>query len=124
MSVIRSNDAPVFEVPGFSIHALSAPSRGAAELCTWRLRVAPGADSGAHSLDREEVFVLLKGTLVARIDGVEHEVVENDALVVPAHTEFSIGNNRDVPCEAVVCVPAGLTGKMGGVSIGTPPWAN
>ncbi|HTE46400.1 MAG TPA: cupin domain-containing protein [Gemmatimonadaceae bacterium] len=122
MSVIRSSEAPVFELPGFSIYALSAPSRGASELCTWRLRVLPGADSGVHSLDHEEVFVVVSGTLGARIGDQEHLIHADDALVVSAGTEFSIYNPGDVQCTAVVSVPAGLIGTMAGQSQ-TPPWA-
>lgn len=122
MSVIRSAEAPVFELPGFSIYALSAPSRGASELCTWRLRALPGADSGVHSLDCEEVFVVVSGTLVARIGEKEFQIHADDALVVSAGTEFSISNPGNVQCVAIVSVRAGLVGTVRGESF-TPPWA-
>ena len=56
MAVVRMTDAPTFTVDGFHFVGLTAPSRGATELSTWRLEIEPNAKSGAHWLDHEEVF--------------------------------------------------------------------
>lgn len=122
MLVVRGSDSPVFDLDGFTIFALAQPSRGAAELCAWRLRVLPGAESGVHSLDHEEVFVVVSGVLTVRVAGKEQEVRADDALVVPAGTDFSLTNAGDVPCMAVVTVRAGLVAMVGGQRV-TPPWA-
>src|SRR5690349_14512529 len=83
MAIVRAAEAPVFELPGFQFNGLTAPSRGAQELCTWRLWVAPGAASDLHKLDHEEVFIVLAGTLTTVVDGQETVLSPGDALSVP-----------------------------------------
>jgi hypothetical protein len=40
MHVVRAAEAPTFSLPGFRFTGLTAPSRGASELCTWYLTAA------------------------------------------------------------------------------------
>ena len=73
MAIVRATEAAVFEMPGFQFNGLTAPSRGAQELCTWRLHIAPGATSDPHRLDREEIFVVQGSVEVpgARVTSLE-----------------------------------------------------
>ena len=48
MPVVRTTTAPTFTIGGFHLTGLTAPSRGASELCTWRLEIEPHAKSEAH----------------------------------------------------------------------------
>ena len=64
MTVIRAAQAPQFELPGVRFEGLAAPSRGGAQVCTWRITVAPRFDADqAHTLDRDEIFMLTAGAL-------------------------------------------------------------
>jgi mannose-6-phosphate isomerase-like protein (cupin superfamily) len=110
MPVITPEDAPTFEAPGAIITGLASPSRGAADTAAWRVRFTPGHASPAHSLDREEVFVVLEGAVTAR-----------SALIVPAGEEFSLIAD-DGPAEAVCTFPVGGTALLAGERI-VPPWA-
>ena len=65
MPVITAEDAPTFDAGGATITGLASPSRGATDTAAWRVRFAPGQASPTHSLDREEVFVVLEGALTA-----------------------------------------------------------
>ena len=83
MTVIRAAQAPRFEIPGGRFEGLAAPSRGSAEVCTWRITVAPRFVSDqAHTLDRDEIFMLTAGALRVTADG--ELLAPGDAAVVPA----------------------------------------
>ena len=116
MPVITPQDAPVFRTPEATIRGLASPSRGADDLAAWRLEL--DGESPRHSLERQEVFVVLRGTLTARYDGHSETASEGGALIVPSDTEFSLSGRG----EAVCVFPAGATALLDGERI-TPPWA-
>ena len=125
MTIIRSAEAPTYTLPGVQFHGLTAPSRGASELSTWRLRIAPHVPRGeAHWLDHEEVFIVVSGALDVTVNDMTTTLYAGDAVSVPAGARIQAGNSGDDPTEAVVCVPAGTRATMAsGQEIGTPPWA-
>jgi mannose-6-phosphate isomerase-like protein (cupin superfamily) len=124
MSVIRASESSTFAVPGFHFNGYTSPSRGATEICTWRLQIEPGAQSEAHWLDHEEVFLLLTGALTVSIAGEEIEIAAGDAFSVPARSLLQVSNRGAQLANAIACLPAGTqaTGADGHI-IGTPPWA-
>jgi mannose-6-phosphate isomerase-like protein (cupin superfamily) len=122
MPVIRSTEAPVFELPGLQVTALAAPSRGATETCAWRLRLAPGTPGVPHSVDREEIFLAVAGTATARVGATTHSLRPGDALIVPAGEEFSLGNPGTEVFEAVAVLPVGGRAMMPGGEGFCPPW--
>lgn len=124
MPTIRAAEAPAFDVPGFHFTGYTAPSRGATEICSWRLQIEPGALSEVHWLDHEEIFLLLEGELTVSVAGEEIKLATGDALAVPARSPLQIANRENLPACAIVCLPVGTqaTGANGHV-IGTPLWA-
>jgi len=124
MSVVRVADAPIFTVDSFHFTGLTAPSRGATELCTWRLEIEPNAKSEAHWLDHEEVFVLLDGTITVFVADEKIELHAGDALSIPAKSLLQLTSGGDRTAHALVCLPAGTHATMAdGREIGIPPWA-
>jgi mannose-6-phosphate isomerase-like protein (cupin superfamily) len=124
MPVIRAKDAPTFDLDGFHFHGLTAPSRGATELCTWRLDIASGAESEAHHIDHEEVFIVLDGRVSIVMSGEEVELDTGDAISIPALTQFCLKNAGQERAQLIVCLPAGSQGTMAdGREVGTAPWA-
>jgi quercetin dioxygenase-like cupin family protein len=121
MPVITPEDAPTFEAPGATITGLASPSRGAADVAAWRVRFAPGHASPAHSLDCEEVFVVLEGAVTARYADRAETALAGGALIVPAGEEFSL-IAQDGPAEAVCTFPVGGTALLNGERV-VPPWA-
>ncbi|HYU85786.1 MAG TPA: cupin domain-containing protein, partial [Kribbellaceae bacterium] len=91
MQVIRAAEAPRFQLHGIEFTGLAAPSRGSAGLCTWKLTVDPGVGGGEpHTLDRDEVFMVLKGTVQLEPDG--DKLGPGDAVVVPAGEPIALTN--------------------------------
>jgi mannose-6-phosphate isomerase-like protein (cupin superfamily) len=123
MTVIRAADAPRFELPGVEFTGYATPSRGGAEVCTWRITVAPGFVSDqSHTLDRAEVFMLTRGRLQITADGEPLE--PGDTAVVPAGAPIFVANPGGEPAEAIVAIGAGFRAKMAdGTVVDTPPWA-
>lgn len=122
MPVITDAQAPRFDVGGTHAVGLASPSRGAQSTSAWRVRLDPGTVSPEHTLDAEEVFVVLAGAATATLDGANNDVRGGDALIVPPGVPFALANRGDEPFEAVVCMPVGGTATWDGQTA-VPPWA-
>ena len=124
MTVVRSAEAPTFTLPRVRFVGLTAPSRGASEICTWHLYVEPHVPRDeAHWLDHEEVFILLEGALNFTIDDEQVSLAAGDAMAVPAQARIQLSNEADTPAHALVCIPVGFQAFNAKQTIGTPPWA-
>jgi len=121
--VIRAAEAPLFELPGIEFTGLATASRGTDQLCTWKITVAAGLESpGAHTLDRDEVFMVTSGEV--RLHPDAETLLAGDAAVVPAGTPIQLSNPGSTPASAYVAVPAGFTAAgEDGSPIPSPPWA-
>lgn len=122
MTLIKAADAPTFTIPGVTVTGLASPSRGARETSAWRVVVAPGSEGGAHTVDREEIFVALSGTALATVAGEQHELAAGDALIVPPGIVFSLANPHDEPFEAVAAQATGGRATLPGGDPFSPPW--
>ena len=122
MSIIRAAEAPRFQLPGVEFTGLAAPGRGSAGLCTWRLAVDPGLRGDEpHTIDRDEVFMVLSGTVQITPDG--EKLGPGDAAVVPAGEPIQLSNLGDSVAELYVAITAGFTGTMADGTQVQPPWA-
>lgn len=123
MPFIAHADAPVFEMHNAHFLGLASPGRGAQETATWIVTLAPMSTGAPHQLTREEVFVALEGRAIAVVGDATHELTPESALIVPAHTTFSLSNPGSVPFRAVAILPVGGQASVAGGPAFTPPWA-
>lgn len=122
MTIIRAADAPRFELPGVEFTAFAAPSRGSADVCTWKLTVAPGREPDEpHAVDQDEIFMVLSGTVRATPGG--DTLGPGDAVVVPAGDPIQLVNTGETPAELYVAIRSGFIGTMADGTKITPPWA-
>jgi mannose-6-phosphate isomerase-like protein (cupin superfamily) len=121
MQVIRAAEAPTFQLPGVRFTGLAAPSRGSAGLCTWKVTVDPGVGGEPHTIDRDEVFMVLSGTVQITPDGDKLEA--GDAVVVAAGEPIRLTNLGAGAAELHVAITAGFTGTMADGTTIQPPWA-
>jgi mannose-6-phosphate isomerase-like protein (cupin superfamily) len=122
MQIIRGSEAPRFQLPGVEFTGLAAPSRGSAQLCTWRLAVDPGVRGDeSHTIDRDEVFMVLSGSVQVTPDG--EKLGPGDAVVVPAGEPIRLSNLGETKAELHVAITAGFTGTMADGTQIQPPWA-
>lgn len=98
-TVTRAAEAPQFDLQGAHFTVLASPSLGSEGLCTWRLRLAAGPrDDAPHTLDRDEVFMVLSGTVQITPGG--EKLSAGDAAVVPAGEPIQVRNLGDDDAEA------------------------
>lgn len=83
---------------------LASPSRGARETSAWLVRFAPGHRSPAHSLTREETFLVLSGSVTAHFDDRVETAGPGDALIVPADARFLLVAGADLPRRSASCL--------------------
>jgi len=125
MPITRATDPAIWELPGTQFRSLASPSRGgSAEVSVWRLVIDPGTEGPEHRLTGGEVFAPVAGAAEIRIAGNVATIGVGDALVVPAHTNFSVSNHAGVAFEAIVCLPAGSQAVIGDAEPFTPEWAS
>jgi quercetin dioxygenase-like cupin family protein len=121
MSVITASEAPTFDVGGAIITGLASPSRGSADSAAWRVRFRADQPSPRHALSREEIFVVLEGSITARFADREETAEAGSALIVPAGEEFALVADGG-PAEAVCIMAVGGQAIADGSAF-TPPWA-
>ncbi|TDD48561.1 cupin domain-containing protein [Kribbella antibiotica] len=122
MPVVRAADAPKIQAPGLEFTVQAAPSLGSPSVCTWRLRVDPGFQVDApHTLDADEVFVVLSGAVQITPDG--EKLTAGDSLIVPAGEPIGITNLGEGHAEIQVVITSGFTGTMADGSTVQPPWS-
>ena len=83
MRVITETTERTIETSTAVMAGLAAPSQGTAELSTWRVRMATGRNSPVHIIDREQVWMPLRGTFEFTVDGETAQVGAGEALAVP-----------------------------------------
>ena len=121
--IITADDAPTFTQDGTTAVGYASPSRGAADLSLWRIRLEPGSASPDHALSREEVFLAIEGEAVATLDGEPLPLAAGDCLVVPPGVAFRIAAGAE-GFTAVCAMAAGGQATLlpDGPTI-QPPWA-
>ncbi|WP_350274283.1 cupin domain-containing protein [Kribbella sp. HUAS MG21] len=122
MHVIHAEEAPRFQLPGVEFAVFAAPSLGSAELCAWRLTVDAGhAADAPHTLDRDEIFTVLSGTVQLAPDG--DKLGPGDSAVVQAGEPIALTNLGEGKAELIVAITAGFTGSMADGTTVQPPWS-
>lgn len=61
------------------------------------MSIAPGDEIGKETHHLDQFIRIEAGTAVVTLDGVEHAVEDNWAIVIPAGTEHNVVNTGDVP---------------------------
>jgi len=122
MPVLPAPSAFTHALPHARFTSLATPRRGSRETSVWRVDLEPSVETATHSLTREEIFVVLSGTVRAVIDGEASDARAGDAIVIPRDTEVSlscVGGAAQVLC----CLPVGGRARIKDGPLFTPPWA-
>lgn len=124
MFVVRENELTFIDTPGGNAaSAVATASRGATEVSVIRQRQVPGGANPAHTHDREEVVVVLDGSVNVTIDGIANAIAAGDAAIVPAGRLHQIENSGDQSAEWLLIAPAGVRFFHADGQEATPPWA-
>ena len=126
MRVVTETTERTIQTPTGVMTGLAAPSQGSAELSTWRVRMTPGGNSPVHVIDREQVWMPLRGAFEFTVDGETAVVGAGQALTVPsgATRQFRVSGTGTQQAEAIVCMAAGGQATVPGSDARQPlPWA-
>jgi quercetin dioxygenase-like cupin family protein len=121
VAIVRSADAPTFDLQGSTVTGLAAPSRGATESMTYAIAMPPGAVLPRHRHDHEEVFFVSAGEIVAVLGEDEARVSAGDAVIIPAgvwHHSFT----ESGAAHLVVAMPSGTRFIPVDGDERVPPW--
>ncbi|MEW1865585.1 cupin domain-containing protein [Streptomyces sp. NPDC088194] len=124
MSFIPAADAAVHELHGARFVSYVSPARGSKELCAWRCELPAASSAPAHRISREEVFLVLSGSLQLTIDGETRTLTAGDAAVAPPGSSLGIANPAEEPAALWVTTSIGLQASLADGSRISPPWAN
>jgi mannose-6-phosphate isomerase-like protein (cupin superfamily) len=121
MSVLRAPVTHTHELGPVRFTSLATPSSGTSQTTLWKIEVPVGAPPTAHALSNEELFVVLSGSAVVRIDGTDQRAEVGDSIVIPRETVFELTNGGAAMLTLLSCMPAGTEVIMGDVRF-VPPW--
>ena len=129
MPVLHAADAVVHQLHGSVFTSFASPARGSRELCAWRLEVPPGSRGVPHTISKEEILLILSGTLRVTLDGAPAsadarpaDARPGDAVLVPAGAQLQVDNPGPAPAVAWVTTSVGLEATMAGGAAIRPPW--
>jgi quercetin dioxygenase-like cupin family protein len=119
--IVRSKEAPTFDLDGCIVTGLAAPARGSVESTTYKVTLPSTGALPQHRHDHEEVFYVASGSVTAVLDGVELEAGPGDAVIIPAGALHHAAA-RTVGAEIIVAMPSGtrFIRPDGGETV--PPW--
>ena len=110
-NVVYSHDEiREFHMFGNHYKGLSTKEMGAKEFEVWRSHIEVGSKTPRHVHETEEVFILLKGTILAIIGDQEHTCVAPATLICPANIPHQLINVGDVPTDQIVVL--GIDSKI------------
>lgn len=122
LTVLRHDAARDITADGFTFHPLAAPSTGTTDLAVWTADAGAGASSSVHSMDREELFLIVAGALTFHgPDGTVHAHA-GEAVLVPARTQLRVTNEGREQATLIAITSAGMRVTIGATTA-TPPWA-
>jgi quercetin dioxygenase-like cupin family protein len=122
MPILRSDDAPEFDLAGIRVRGLSSPSRGALETMSYRVDLQRGQRLPEHTHDHEEVFHVLSGTITVSLDGEETRLGTGDTVMVPpgvSHFSYADGPQASA---ILAMMPVGTVMIRPGGERLAPPW--
>lgn len=122
MTAFQPTDATVFDTHGSRFRSFVRTDTGSAELCAWQVDIPAGAAGVSHRPTKEEVFLVLAGRLIMKLDGEPCELGPGDVFLVPAGGEIRVDAGPDGGT-AWVTTSRGLQAALPDGSVISPPWA-
>jgi len=123
MNIVTATDARTTTTAAAVHTALAAPSQGSTELCNWRVRMQPATSGPLHSIDREQLWTVLAGSLTITCGERTDQAITGQTVILPAGVDRQV-TSGDEPVDVLVCMPAGgMASVPGGAAPIALPWA-
>lgn len=101
-TVYSHDDLKLFSMYGNSYRGLATKETGAKEFEVWRASLAVGSKSPRHVHETEEVFIVLKGHILAIVGDQEYHCVAPSTLICPANIPHQLINVGDEPSDQIL----------------------
>ncbi|MEI2730482.1 MAG: cupin domain-containing protein [Dermatophilaceae bacterium] len=122
MSVL-SPDATIDPFPGTRFTPVATPRRGTSRTSMWLVEIDPGTPPAPHQVTNEEIFFVLDGAASVVVAGEPATAGPGQAVVIPADTDFAIGNGGSGSLRMLCVLPVGGQARTSDGATFTPPWA-
>lgn len=110
MNIVRATDVNMISSPnGNESGAIATASKGATEVNVIRQHEEAGGKNPPHKHSKEEVMVLLKGSISVTVNEESATLTAGDTLIVPANTVHYIENQGDITAEWLIISSSGRT---------------
>ena len=107
MPIVRSDDAPAYDLTPIIARAISQPKIGATEVMSALVTFGGGSRIAEHTHDHEEVLHVLEGSLEMLLDGERTTLEPGDTAIIPAGTRHEPSVGDDGHARAITIMPAG-----------------
>jgi quercetin dioxygenase-like cupin family protein len=101
-TVHSHNDLKLHSMYGNSYKGIATKDTGAKEFEVWRASLAVGSKSPRHVHETEEVFIVLKGHILAIVGDKEHHCIAPSTLICPANVPHQLINVGDEPSDQIL----------------------
>ena len=109
-SVHSHDDLKLYSMFGNVYRGVATKEMGAKEFEVWRASLAVGSQSPVHVHETEEVFIVLKGHILAIVGGQEYHCIAPATLICPANVPHQLINVGDEPSDQLLIV--GIDSKI------------
>lgn len=101
-TVHSHKDLKLHSMYGNTYRGIATKETGAKEFEVWRASLAVGGKSPRHIHETEEVFVVLKGHILAIVGDQEHHCIAPCTLICPANVPHQLINVGDEPSDQIL----------------------
>ena len=92
-------------------------------IAVWHTTTAPDTAGPVHRIDREQVLVVVEGTLSVTVDDTTVNAQPGDAVVLPAGAVRQLRNDGPVPVVTITSAIPGSQATVGDGDAITVPWS-
>jgi quercetin dioxygenase-like cupin family protein len=101
-SVHAHGDLKLHAMYGNTYQSIATKAMGAKEFEVWRASLAVGSKSPRHIHETEEVFIVLKGHILAIVGDQEFHCIAPSTLICPANIPHQLINVGDEPSDQIL----------------------
>ena len=123
MPVLTSDSCTTYEAHGSRFASYASPAAGTSQqIAAWRCEFSAGSIGVPHRPSRDEVLLVLTGSISVRLDGEGSEVHPGGVVCVPAGAVFQVDAGPEGATAWVTTTP-GLEATLPDGTTMSPPWA-
>ena len=123
MQIISEEQAVAFATPNAVMRTYASAATTGSDVAVWRVELPPGAAGPWHSVDGEQVAVVLSGRPRISGDHGEQALAPGDGVVLPAGAQRRMSNPAAEPAVLLACSRPGARATPRGRDAVPIPWA-